>query len=383
MDEERKINWLGLFIKIIIVFIFLLIIIWLVSKIAGSKKLSDTFKKNINNMEEVAVTYFKEVDLPQEKGKSKKITLEEMIENKLIVSVNDNSDNTCDVKKSFAKITREKKNYKLATTLECGKEKNTITRNFSFKDCKNCNNNAKDDSNKNDQKTDTDTNKDNTTNNNNSENNQTETEKTTYYEYVKEWTTYSKWMRGNKTGTNIENKYEYYGVSEEDYYILGTIEKNSNRVEYTVKLNKVPNKDYYFTTIKNVDFLSNNEKEFLSEDRILLNKEISNIPKSLQEYSLQENNFKYTLRPYYYNGEFYINITIKDVKTSVKSYNGNYFVPLKVTLKFASPVVAEAKPSGDYETITYYRYVEKNKEIKWSTESSLEGYTKTGNTKVE
>ena len=36
MDEERKINWLGLFIKIIIVFIFLLIIIWLVSKIAGS-----------------------------------------------------------------------------------------------------------------------------------------------------------------------------------------------------------------------------------------------------------------------------------------------------------------------------------------------------------
>ena len=47
MDEERKINWLGLFIKIIIVFIFLLIIIWLVSKIAGSKKLSDTFKKNI------------------------------------------------------------------------------------------------------------------------------------------------------------------------------------------------------------------------------------------------------------------------------------------------------------------------------------------------
>ena len=75
MDEERKINWLGLFIKIIIVFIFLLIIIWLVSKIAGSKKLSDTFKKNINNMEEVAVAYFKEVDLPQEKGKSKKITL--------------------------------------------------------------------------------------------------------------------------------------------------------------------------------------------------------------------------------------------------------------------------------------------------------------------
>lgn len=46
-----------------------------------------------------------------------------------------------------------------------------------------------------------------------------------------------------------------------------------------------------------------------------------------------------------------------------------------------SPKITEEKPSGDYDTITYYRYVEKNKEIKWSTETSLEGYTKTGNTK--
>ncbi|MFR5903801.1 MAG: hypothetical protein ACLUGB_02785 [Bacilli bacterium] len=48
-----------------------------------------------------------------------------------------------------------------------------------------------------------------------------------------------------------------------------------------------------------------------------------------------------------------------------------------------SPKITEEKPSGDYDTITYYRYVEKNKETKWSTETSLEGYTKTGNTKTE
>ena len=27
-----------------------------------------------------------------------------------------------------------------------------------------------------------------------------------------------------------------------------------------------------------------------------------------------------------------------------------------------SPKITEEKPSGDYDTITYYRYVEKNKE---------------------
>ena len=87
MEDERQINWLSLFIKIIIIFIFAIILIWLVSKIINSSKPSETFKNNINNMEEVAVSYFKEIDLPQEKGKSTKITLEEMIEKKLIVDV--------------------------------------------------------------------------------------------------------------------------------------------------------------------------------------------------------------------------------------------------------------------------------------------------------
>jgi uridine kinase len=62
-----------------------------------------------------------------------------MIEKKLIVSINENKKSTCDVKKSYSKITRNKKDYKVETTLVCGKEKDTITRKFSFKDCKNCN----------------------------------------------------------------------------------------------------------------------------------------------------------------------------------------------------------------------------------------------------
>ena len=75
MEDENRINWLGLFIKIVIIFIFALIIVWLVVKIIGRNKLSDTFKNNINSMESVAVEYFKGEDLPLSKGQSKKITL--------------------------------------------------------------------------------------------------------------------------------------------------------------------------------------------------------------------------------------------------------------------------------------------------------------------
>ena len=178
MEDERKINWLGLFIKILIVFVFIIIVIWLVSKIVNNNKLSDTFKENINNMEDVAISYFKEIDLPQEKGKSIKVTLEELIEKELIVLVDDNKNNSCDVKKSYSKITRNKKDYKVETTLKCGKEEDTITRTFSFKDCKNCNG------------TKTNTEGANKSNNsqNTSTNTNTPTTKTTYYEYVKEET---------------------------------------------------------------------------------------------------------------------------------------------------------------------------------------------------
>ena len=64
MEDEKKINWLSLFIKIVIAFAFILIIVWLVSKLINRNKLSDTFKNNINNMETVAVKYFKDIDLP-------------------------------------------------------------------------------------------------------------------------------------------------------------------------------------------------------------------------------------------------------------------------------------------------------------------------------
>lgn len=376
MEDEKKINWLSLFIKIIIVFIFLLIIIWLVSKIVGNK-LSDTFKSNINNMEEVAVTYFKEIDLPQEKGKSIKLTLEEMIEKKLIISINENNDKTCDVKKSYSKITRNKKDYEVETHLICGKEKDTITRKFNFKDCKNCNTNKEITQEENPKVEDSS--KETPTESNPSISSQS----VTYYEYVKETTTVGKWLRGTKTGNNIENKYDYYKTATKEYYTLGFVNKDKNT--YTIKLEKVPNKDYYFTAIDKVEILNNNETNF-SEDNtssIIKGSKVNKIPKNITKYSLQENEFTYKLSPYYRKGNFYIDVAISNINTTAKQYEKLYFVPLKITVKFTSPTSTEEKPTEEYLEIPYYRYVETNKEIKWSTESSLEGYKKTGNTKEE
>ncbi len=395
MEKERKINWLGLFIKIIIIFVFVLIIIWLVSKIALRTKLSDTFKNNINNMETVATNYYKEIDLPLEKGKSLKVTLGEMIDKGLIVSSAEDKKNNCDIKKSFSKITRNKSDYTLTTTLKCGQEENTIKKKFLFKDCKNCveEKKQKDEksSSKNNKKDNNNLNEKN--NNNSSSNNSNDTyEKTKYYEYVKETVSYTKWNKGNVTGNNIENRYEYYGIASSTYYTLGVIKASDfiegNEITYTLKLNTVPNKEYYFSELKEVAYFDkNDEKNYISENKSEMNKEKYSIASSISKYSLNSNNFTYKLSPYYRRGTFYIDVKITIVNTSnVISYNSNknniYYVPLKLNVKFASDKITTSTPSGDYETIAYYRYVIKNRDVMWSSDNYVEGYTKTGNSEL-
>ena len=93
--------------------------------------------------------------------------------------------------------------------------------------------------------------------------------------------------------------------------------------------------------------------------------------------------------PYYRRGTFYVDVKvyIKNTNNLNSYYDSNtksniYFVPLKLNIKFASNEISENKPSGDYETISYYRYVETSRDVIWSTEEAVEGYTKTGNTKL-
>lgn len=379
MESEKKINWLSLFIKVVIIFIFALIIIWLVSKIIGKNKLSETFTNNINNMEKVSVEYFKTVDLPLDKGKSLKITLGELIEKELIVSVNNNSKSTCDTKESYSKITREKNKYVVTTTLKCGKEKNTIKKDFSLKDCKNCNQNTNSELN-------------NNQNTNSGNNNANTSNGVKYYEHVKETTSYTKWMRGSLTGDNIENRYEYYGVDYATYYTIGVIPKDKTSITYTLKLNSVPNDKYYFTTVSEVtNFSKLEENDYLNEKNVSLYKgSKTNIPSNdIYKYSLGEEAFTYKILPYYRKGSFYVSVTINLINTdNTETYYDNklqkdaYLIPLKIKLKFASDEITGKKPSGEYETISYYRYKIINKETTWSTETYVEGYTKTGNTEV-
>lgn len=368
MESERKINWLSLFIRVVIIFIILIIMVWLLTKIFNRNKLSEAFISRFNNVKEVSIEYFKKIDLPLDKGKDIKVSLEELLEEELNFKDKEELKNNCDVKKSYSRITKKKSEYEVETKLKCGEEEKTEKERFELKYCKNCNGNKDDNTEKNNQS------EDNKITDNSSNNESSNT--LTYYEHVKETITYTKWMKGDKKANNIENKYEYYLVDSKEYYSLGTIK--NNEVTYTLKLKNIPDNKKYFTLIEESSHFNPVNISYTKEELLINNNDIDE--KDVNGNTLSEEDYTYELRPYYRKGNFYVTVTVKlnkDVKLNKEKI---YFVPIKFTVKFASGEITNTKPEGGYETISYYRYIEKNREVKWSTEEYIEGYTKTGNT---
>ena len=142
MYEEGKkhldINWGSLIIKLLIFALVIFLACWIFSKIANSKKTNtknngvaqtttttknpeDDFETNLDKMKSVAYEYFTKSRLPEKVGSTEKLTLEEMLDKKLLLDFTDNG-KSCDLKDSYIQATRTlEDNYALRINLTCGK----------------------------------------------------------------------------------------------------------------------------------------------------------------------------------------------------------------------------------------------------------------------
>ena len=301
MYEEGKkhlnINWGSLIIKLLIFALVIFLACWIFSKIANGKKTNtknntmaettttknaeDNFDENLDRMKAVAFEYFKQTKLPEKVGSTEKLTLEEMLEKKLLLDFTDNG-KSCDLKESYIQATRTlDDNYALRVNLTCGKKSDYILANIKKENiCTNntCNNNTANNNNNNNSNNNSSSNNNNNSNNNssnssssnnknnsnssngskkttttttttvtitctgrccntccltncnnntnNNSNNNTkpnENKKERYYEYVK----WSDWTEGYSYHSKAENKkvstttYNYCKQYETTYYTIG------------------------------------------------------------------------------------------------------------------------------------------------------------------
>lgn len=132
MEENRSLSWTDLFIKVILIVIFVLFTVWLLSLSNRSMTNSldvltdNIFAENIDRMKEVGKEYFTTERLPKKIGEIKTITLKELYEKKLILEIKDKNGNACDANDSYISIEKMENEYQMKVNLECDDEEKEI-----------------------------------------------------------------------------------------------------------------------------------------------------------------------------------------------------------------------------------------------------------------
>lgn len=262
-EREYGINWLGLFIKVIIFVVVVLLAIWLLSKLFRKEK-GLSFEENNNLFKDATIEYFKE-NLPEQRKKNK-VTLKQLISWDYLDELKNEKGKKCNKTDSLSTIEIEDDYYLVKSTLICGKEKETSYIKLGNENCKDCNikidglkeiekEKPKEEQENNNEEVQSGNSKGPSVNNqvsqeNNTQNNEetTEPQPIILYEYVKETDEYSDWYNGKVTGTNIENstkKVSYSKYCKDNTCLTDTTDSKDNYPGYKIKDTWTENIDIY------------------------------------------------------------------------------------------------------------------------------------------
>ena len=140
MYEERRntFNLRDIVLQLLLVILFVFIMIWLFptksyleENFVGKDEISSEiamqleglygrlFTDNIESMRDAAQGYFTNERLPKNVGDSVTLTLDEMLEKKLVLSFRDSNNKTCDVNSSYVQVTKMNDEYQMKVQLSC------------------------------------------------------------------------------------------------------------------------------------------------------------------------------------------------------------------------------------------------------------------------
>ena len=213
MEEKNySINWIGLFIKVIIFVVVVLFAIWLITKIIDKNK-GLTFEENNKIFKEASIEYFKK-NMPEE-NKTKTVTLKQLINWDYTKELTNEDGKVCDAKSSKSTIELIDNYYTMTTELVCGSKKEITYTKIGDNKCKDCDVKLKDlEISKETKNTEPvqEEQSNQTTNSNNSKaptsneitNNITISQPQILYEHIKQANEYSTWYEGKVSGKNID-----------------------------------------------------------------------------------------------------------------------------------------------------------------------------------
>ena len=125
-EERETKSFKSVFIKIVLIVLFLFVLMILfptkgfVTNYVDKKMGADSsFNSNLIAMATAGSGYYNTSRLPKNTGDKEKMTLEEMLKNKMIVKFTDKNGVACSAKKSYVEVTKEESEYTMKVNLSC------------------------------------------------------------------------------------------------------------------------------------------------------------------------------------------------------------------------------------------------------------------------
>lgn len=140
-NKHLSLNWGSLIVKLVIVAIVILLACWAFIRITKnsneSSSLASTDQEYINNvnaMKTAAFEYYTSQNLPEKVGETEKLTLAQMVNQKLLIDFTNNG-KSCDINSSYVQTTKTSDgNYALKVSLNCGKKEDFIVTTIENKE---------------------------------------------------------------------------------------------------------------------------------------------------------------------------------------------------------------------------------------------------------
>lgn len=151
MYEERRESFSirDLLLQVLFIVLFVFILIWLFPTKSYVKKYVDEnkvetnvesgydldklavlynqiFANNVAAMKDAAIGYYTNERLPEKVGDKEKMTLQQMYDKHLVLTLYDKDGNACDATKSYVEITKYEDEFQMKVNLSCGDEEDYI-----------------------------------------------------------------------------------------------------------------------------------------------------------------------------------------------------------------------------------------------------------------
>ena len=134
MEENRGFTIKDLLIRLVLIIVFIFLLIWLFPMPDLKPLNNQIFADNLDRMKDVAKSYYTVERLPKDFNTSKKMTLKEMLDNKLILPLMDSNGKYCSENDSYIQITKLENEYVIKVYLSCTDKQDYIIEHFGCYD---------------------------------------------------------------------------------------------------------------------------------------------------------------------------------------------------------------------------------------------------------